>query len=99
MNHDHSAHPVRDMTIYTPSQFRTGDIEISTPGVHRGDYILYSFMGLLNIINNFIVAGDKDYFPGPNVIELIRFPVPSILTNSPFVVMALTLLRKTSEVI
>ena len=99
MNDDHPADPVGRITIHAPPHLSTGDINIESPGVKGGSHILYPLDPFLNIVNDLIVTNNKNHFSRPKLVELTRFPNPSILTSSPFKVMALELLRKRSEVI
>ena len=99
MDHDHPANPVGRVTVHTLSHLGTGDIDIESLRVEGRRYILYPLDRFLNIFHNFIIPGNENHLSRAKMMELTRFPTPSILTSSPFRVMALTLLRKRSEVI
>ena len=67
MDDDHPADPVGRITIDAPAHLSTGDIDIESSCVKGGSNILYPFDPFLNIVNDLIVTGNENHFPGTEI--------------------------------
>ena len=77
MNHRYPADPVGRVAVHTLSQFGTRDVDVQPLGVEGRCHILYPVESLLNIFNDFIIAGNKDHLSGAKVggIDTVSDPV------------------------
>jgi len=60
MDNDDPADSVGRITIHALPQLSTRDIDVESPCVEGGSHIFYSLDSFLNIINDLIIAGDKN---------------------------------------